>query len=285
MLNQATKQNLIRKAHWADAVQLLPDGTPLFSWCDIDPVDLCNRSCVFCPRSDPTVAPNNKLYMSQRLADKIASELYYLDYKGAVIFCGTGEPLLHPNFVELIRPFMGLHVEMVTNGDRLTPKLISDLYASGMSFINVSCYDGPHQLDKFHAMFDGLADASMYQLRDRWYSADEDFGVKLTNRAGTIQAGHQPAVDTQSPCQYPSYAATISWNGDFLLCPQDFARRQRYGNLNDQTLVEIWTSRAYHKRRMRLLNKREGLSPCGSCNCDGQIHGADHAKLWQGDKT
>ena len=31
----------------------------------------------------------------------------------------------------------------------------------------------------------------MMILRDRWYNADSEFGLKLTNRAGTIKTGNQ----------------------------------------------------------------------------------------------
>ena len=73
-------------------------------------------------------------------------------------------------------------VEIITNGDTLSSK-IQDLYLAGVSKVLVSMYDGPEQVEKFTTM---TKKANVPQdviiLRDRWYNADSDFGVKLTNR-------------------------------------------------------------------------------------------------------
>ena len=37
-------------------------------------------------------------------------------------------------------------------------------------------------------------------LRDRWYSDKQDFGVRLTNRTGTINLGKQQKVDLNKKC-------------------------------------------------------------------------------------
>ena len=51
-------------------------------------------------------------------------------------------------------------------------------------------------------------------LRDRWYNADSDFGVKLTNRAGTIETGNQISKNKFSKCFYTAYQFLVDWNGD-----------------------------------------------------------------------
>ena len=35
---------------------------------EINPTELCNRRCSFCPRSDPSVYPNRSLHMSIQTA-------------------------------------------------------------------------------------------------------------------------------------------------------------------------------------------------------------------------
>ena len=78
-LNEATKANLLRKSGFIDDVQLIND-VPLFSWIDLNITELCNRKCVFCPRIDDAVYPNQNLHMSTKLASKIAAELKELDF-------------------------------------------------------------------------------------------------------------------------------------------------------------------------------------------------------------
>lgn len=281
MLTAATAFNLERKAHWADHVQIR-EGVPLPSWIDLNLTELCNRKCVFCPRVNPEVYPNQPLHMSVRLAGKIASELRSWKFEGAVVLCGFGEPLLHPRIVDIVEQFgQDIRVEIVTNGDRLDAPLIARLGAAGVDFFNVSMYDGPQQIAPLTAMFKRAGCSSnQYLLRDRWHAAEQDYGLKLTNRAGTINVGHQPDVDQTAPCFYVGYSLALDWNGDVLLCVQDWTKRLRFGNASSQSLWDIWTSKVIHKRRMILASGRRDQAPCSGCNADGCLHGAGHIEAW-----
>ena len=48
-------------------------------------------------------------------------------------------------------------------------------------------YDGKHQIDKFNRMVEESGvPKDFIILRDRWYDEKKDYGLKLTNRTGTI---------------------------------------------------------------------------------------------------
>jgi len=280
-LNEATKANLRRKSEFIDDVQLI-DGMPLFSWIDLNITELCNRKCVFCPRIDDAVYPNQNLHMSQKLASKIADELKALDYRGAIVLSGFGESLLHPEHLEIIRTLRGAHrLEIVSSGDRLTVQSIQDLSAAGIDCFIVSMYDGPEQREKFTKLF---AEAGLgtdaYILRDRWHNSEDEYGLKLTNRAGLVNVGNQPEVDVGSACYYPSYSMVIDWNGDVLLCVQDWNKRVKAGNVFADSMWDIWTSSTLSKYRKRLMNKDRSMSPCNKCNTDGKLHGQNHKDHW-----
>lgn len=285
MLTEATADNLARKAKIIDPVQWI-DGAPAPKWIELSLTELCNRSagspkaCRFCPRIDPKFYPNQDLSMSVGLVAKIADELRSIAFQGAVVLCGFGEPLLHPDLVAVVAALRGLRVEIVTNGDRLNVERIRALSGAGCRQFVVSMYDGEHQRATFKAMF-AAAGCVDYVLRDRWHSEDDDFGLKLTNRAGAVTVGNQPAVDASRPCFYPAYSMQIDWNGDVLLCPQLWDKKLKFGNLHQQTIMDVWRSSALHKRRMRLLKGRAGLSGCEGCNTEGTCHGADHAAAWE----
>jgi radical SAM protein with 4Fe4S-binding SPASM domain len=145
----------------------------------------------------------------------------------------------------------------------------------------VSMYDGPHQIPHFDEMFRAAGiKPKDYILRDRWHNAASDFGLKLTNRAGTIDAGYQRVVDTNNLCFYPAYSMAVDWNGDVLLCVQDWNKRLRFGNLNGQSLFETWQAKALHKRRLKLMQIGRDNEPCSNCNADGCFHGRDHVTKW-----
>ena len=90
-------------------------------------------------------------------------------------------------------------------------------------------------------------------LRDRWYDKDNNFGVKLTNRTGTIKIGNQIKLDTHTTCYYPSYQFLVDWNGDIFFCPQDWQRRVTMGNMMQQSIYEIWCGKILSKYRKLLI--------------------------------
>ena len=44
---------------------------PVPSWIELSIIDVCNRSCVFCPKSNPLVAPDTYQQMENNLIEKL----------------------------------------------------------------------------------------------------------------------------------------------------------------------------------------------------------------------
>ncbi len=191
--------------------------------------------------------------------------------------------MLHPELINLCRAFdPKTRLEIVTNGDRLTSEVVRDLQAASVNYLVVSMYDGPHQIDHFKKIFaESGVDDEFFVLRDRWHSKEDEFGLKLTNRAGTIHVGDQPDIDTSKPCYYPHYSLAIDWNGDVLLCVQDWNKKVKFGNAHDSSLVEIWRSSQMQKYRHPLGNGQRIHLPCSQCNADGTLHGYNHVEAWE----
>ncbi len=282
-MNESLKENLRRKSNYIDNVQI-HEGVPLFSWIDINITELCNRKCEFCPRIDDVIYPNQNLNMDIKLAQKISNELKNLKYKGVVVFSGYSEPTLHPNLIEIISAFKdSARLELVTNGDKLTKNNISELSIAGINHFVVSMYDGPHQVKFFENLFNeaGIENNNV-TLRDRWHSEEDGFGIKLTNRAGTINVGKQEIVDNAKKCFYTAYSMTVDWNGDVLLCMQDWHKKVKFGNLNVVSLMDAWKTTHFNRYRNGLIKgKRDKFSPCNLCNTDGTLHGENHVKFWE----
>ncbi len=281
IFEQTILKNVERKGKFIDQIQHV-DNIPLFSWIDLNPTELCNRRCVFCPRKDDTFYPNQNLHVDLALARKIASELHEYKYRGGLNLCGYGDPLLHPDIVGLVKVFgRDIHTEMVTNGDKLHKELAQKLFDAGLDVLLVSLYDGPYQIDYFKELFASAGiEENQYILRDRWYSVEEDYGVKLTNRAGSVQAGNQARVENARPCYYTHYSLQIDWNGDVMLCAQDFNKKIKFGNLYAKSMLEIWTSRNARKYREMLGKGYRGIYPCINCNVNGTLHGSKHCEEW-----
>lgn len=282
---ETIQNNILRKKPILDKDPDFFENIPLPSWIELSLIDVCNRACSFCPKSDEKIAPNTNQKMSISLIKKLTGDLKRINFSGAFCLCGYGEPMLHKEILSFTNELGSLGgVEIITNGDLINHKTLIDIYNSKATRLLISLYDGPEQLDKFKKIIDETKiDKNFVILRDRWYSDKIDYGVKLTNRTGTITIGNQPNVkDYQNTkCFYTAYQVLIDWNGDVFLCPQDWQRRVTMGNIMQQDFFDIWKGPALSKYRRNLLKGNRVLNPCNSCNADGMVYGEKHYKVWK----
>ena len=282
-LNKTIKLNLKRRTVIVDDKLVKHKGVPVPSWIELSIIDVCNRSCLFCPKSDPAIAPNTYERMSMKLIEKLTKELKEINFNGSVTLCGYGEPMLHTEVFLFVKKLAeAAFVEIVTNGDTLKPEAINKLYNSNANKLLISLYDGPEQLSKFKSMVEkSNVPQDFVILRDRWHDETKDYGLKLTNRSGTINVGKQEDLNKYTYCNYPSYSLMIDWNGDVFLCPQDWQRKVTMGNVMKENLYEIWTGDIISEYRKNLLKGKRCDSPCKECNAEGTILGKQHALNWR----
>ena len=69
------KKNLKRRSYIVDQDIKFYKKIPLPTWIELSLIDVCNRSCSFCPKSDPSIAPNTYQKVSSLLIDKLSNEL------------------------------------------------------------------------------------------------------------------------------------------------------------------------------------------------------------------
>ena len=100
---ETIEQNIIRKKPILDREPQFFNNVPIPSWIELSLIDVCNRKCVFCPKSDPAVAPDTYQKMNMKLIEKFTDELKKINYKGSVVLCGYGEPMLHKDIYEIYK--------------------------------------------------------------------------------------------------------------------------------------------------------------------------------------
>ncbi len=282
-VNKQIKINIKRRTVIVDDQLIYHKGIPIPSWIELSIIDVCNRSCSFCPKADPKIAPNTYQKMTMSLVEKLTNDLKKINYQGSVTLCGYGEPMLHKGVFEMSKKLSeASFVEIVTNGDTLKSDTIKKLYNSNVNKLLISLYDGPDQVTKFKKMAnEAKVPEDFVILRDRWHGADKDYGLKLTNRTGTIDIGNQDSIGTFTYCNYPSYSVLIDWNGDVFLCPQDWQRKMTTGNIEKEDFFKIWTGSTISKFRKNLLEGNRCDKPCTECNAEGTVLGKNHASAWK----
>lgn len=263
----------------------IPNDISTLQSIELNIIELCNRRCVFCPRNDPTVYYNRDLKMSIDTAHNIGKKLKNISYKYRIGFSGFGEPILHPNIIDILKIIFGYikdtvkTYEISSNGDILTEDVILKLYDSGITKIMVNLYDGEYQVEKFENLFSKLnISKNLYILRHNYCHNDDKFRLILNNRSGMSKnvevLGKLPMM---VECYFPFYKMFIDWDGSLGLCQNDWGRKSDISksllNINTHSIHEMWMSDEMNKYRRLLLKKDRSISPCRLCNTHGTLIG------------
>lgn len=248
--------------------------------------ELCTRKCGFCPRADKTVYPNRKLFMSLETITSLGNECAINKYRGDFHFSGFGESLTHPHFFELIQTLRSIlpnnHFALTTNGDLLSKDVCRKIYNSGINHIILSCYDGAEAYDNLEKMLNDVS--PNYEIRKLWINPEETLEQmvdrnKFNNRSGavsTVTFEKDLENNKNNSCYLPFYKLVFDYNGDALLCCNDWFRKHKgFGNIHHNTLQSIWYSDEFKKVRDNLkAGKRDGPA-CTNCSIKGNLVGKE----------
>lgn len=264
---------------------------PFFSLIEFNLSGLCNRTCVFCPRSNPKVFPNINEHIPLELYEKAMRELAEVDYDGMILFSGFGEPLLYKNLEVIIemskRYCPRTRIETITDGDFVTPMKLRALFMAGLDALLISLYDGPDQVEKFESMRDEVGlEESQIVLRRRYLPAEQHYGITLVNRAGMVEIPEVGIGPLKEPlkrrCFYPFYQVVVNYDGAVLLCTHDWGKKLIVGNLRDKSIHELWDSPIIQRVRRSLAKADRNFAPCNVCDADGTLMGEAHFQEWMG---
>ena len=244
---------------------------------EINPIEICNRSCEFCPRSMPKLYPNQNLKTSNQLIEKIAQDLQEISYTGRVGFVGFGEPTLHKGLVKQIKIISQVKtisvIEVNTNGDFLTREKVKEYADAGLTHLTVSMYD-----KDISKQLESLVKGTCLELVVR-HCYSEKFELKIVNR-NEIFTGLESKSITRN-CYIPFYKMFIDWNGTVLTCSEDWGRKSDLGNVFRSSIKDIWLGKAINQYRLKLgQGARKDCDPCKSCNINGTLWGHDQHKFF-----
>jgi radical SAM protein with 4Fe4S-binding SPASM domain len=263
---------------------------PLFSQIELSITGLCNRTCEFCPRVDPEVYPNVNENMKIELHAKIVEELGRYQYAGLIGYSGFSEPFLHKQLHVMLAQGRAAcpkaRQEVYTNGDFVTVETLRQLFDAGMTSLHISMYDGPQQRGEFEAVLaQGGFSEDQVILRNRYLPREQQYGLTLSNRAGMIsfsKTGVQPLREPlKLQCFYPFYMMMVDHKGDVMICSHDWGKKLVVGNLERQSVSEVWTSPRMRSVRQLLGNSDRRLPACRECDVQGTHIGRDHFERWQ----
>ncbi len=287
--------------HWFWRTEAPPTG-PI--GLNVEPTNACNLKCYTCS-SDGT---RKRGFMDLNLFRKIIDQAPESGVHEIFLF-EAGEPMLHKDLPKMVEYVVskGLVSWLVTNGTLLTREKSEALLDAGLDNMWVS-FDGDNKEDyekmrvganyeevidniktflrlkkergsnkpfislqmlkllenpnqeidpKFIAQFDGLPldDISARNPHD-WRG--EKSGIR-----------HEEWGRAYFPCQVFWSAMSIAWDGRVLGCSADLNGQQIFGDLNNQTIMEVWNGEGMRRHRRLLKQRRyDELDLCANCHAN-----------------
>jgi MoaA/NifB/PqqE/SkfB family radical SAM enzyme len=254
----------------------------------IQTIDLCNRSCAFCPNKYDLRKSGAK--MTTEVFEKVLADLHSMHYCGRISPYLMNEPLLDSRIFDMIARIRELFPENVvslnTNGDALmaSTSVSERLVGSGVDAVLISCYDQEAEFERLSKFVRDLASRFPKVLLDDYGSP-----VRIRERNGRMnlrvrwvpealpsfwnRGGNAPnPVPTHSmaaigECRFPRRKMYINYKGEAVLCCSDWRFEVVLGNVRDATLAQIWRGREYKRIRELHRGGRAGDIPlCRACN-------------------
>lgn len=250
-----------------DEVERLHNNQPLFDNIEVETINRCNGNCSFCPVSR-SADPREKKIMSRDLFESIVCQLEEINYSGRFTTYSNNEPLLDERIVSF-NQFAREHLpnarmHLFTNGTLLTmdkfialtdvlDELIIDNYHQQLELIK-PC----EQIKEYCEIHPELKKKVTISLRK-----PQEI---LTSRGGTAPNRKELVEYRKERCVLPFKQMIIRPDGKISLCCNDALGRYTLGDVNKESLLDIWYGSGFQMVRKCLYKGRENWGNCKNCD-------------------
>ncbi len=265
---------------------------------------VCNAKCPNCPYTNSNIRSDylDQPFMHEKTFKIIADQCG--KYGAWVRISGGGEPMLHPQAVELIEyaKKAGAKVGLITNGSRFTEKSISRLLEANTDMIEFSVdaadkktYSQVRKGLKWETLV--LNVNKMVDIRNRLKSETKIIASGVNQAGVDIDAVERfwgPIVDNfqkrkyltwgindpsksadptpylppeeQIPCPFIFERLNIDSRGKIMVCGFDIAAVTDMGNIHEKSIEEIWHGEGFELYRQKHLSGRgSDIELCKNC--------------------
>lgn len=272
--------------------------------CVLSFVYVCNSRCPSCPYTNSGIRKSyrDRLFMKPETFRRIADECGR--YGAWLRISGGGEPMLHPQAVELMEyaKKVGAKVGLITNGSRFDLSSIKRLLKSQIDMIEFSVDAGdPHTYAELRPGLNWQRLVRNVKRMVVWRnklksktkiiaSAVNQVGVDIKN----IEKKWGPLVDNFQKRKYltwgindPNYSAdatpylppeahipcpfiferlNIDSRGKVMACGFDIVGKTNMGNIHRQSIQKIWHGPQFEfYRQMHLAKRGQEIPLCKNC--------------------
>ena len=146
MSQQVLNYTALRKAKRLPLVEMVPIAAPFTIY--IEPTNICNFRCSYCPESFPDFAERSGGLHSLGMHDylRIAEQIEKLGVLKVINFYMMGEPFSNPLLCDFIRIAKDRRladtVIVTSNASLLKEKIFESILNSGLDYLRISVYGG-----------------------------------------------------------------------------------------------------------------------------------------------
>jgi len=262
---------------------------------DVELTNHCNLNCHFCGQQ---IMTRPKGFMSDRIFKKIVNECSR--HKTPIRLIRWGEPFLHPQIIDFCRyaKSKGILLHITTNGLLITEQQMKDLIEMGLDSIIFSFQGATkegyetmrdnNQYDKLKEnilKFIGLrkdkpfihisstmtneTEDEINAFRDYWGKIVDSVGIGKTNlsRVPNQLRAQETIEHIYRPCKEVYQKLSVDWDGKVAGCCSDWDNYFTVGDINKDTIKNVWNNSERLKAFRVLLdnNAHKSLTLCSVC--------------------
>ena len=243
--------------------------TPIFANCMIETINRCNGSCEFCPANKKEEQRPLKK-MTDEMFYKIIYQLHDIGWKGKLYLNINNEPFLDKRILKFAQfaksKIPDVFISVFSNGTLLTPQKIESM-VDYIDELVLNDYSERYILSKTHRL--------IYQYIRRHKKRFSNMNIIINRRYGkeilATRAGNAPNKPKRNnkittPCIYPFLDFLIFPDGMVGMCCNDCKEVSNFGNIAQNTLLEIWNNKKFYELRSAMMKGRDSYLFCQECD-------------------
>lgn len=239
----------------------------LFHHVEIETVNRCNGVCSFCPVS---VRNEQRPYskMSDKLFKKIINELAEINYKGRLALFSNNEPLLDDRILDFHKyarkmlPNARMH--LYSNGTLMNKEIFLELLQY-LDELIIDNYNQELELIPISKIIKEYAEENPEVIKKVTIVLRKPNEI-LTSRGGDAPNRTNVYIEKGISCIQPYQQLIIRPDGKVSLCCNDALGKSTMGDVNKESLVDIWYGKKFSEIRELILNGRENFEHCKNCD-------------------
>lgn len=263
----------------------------------VEPSVICNLRCTMCFQNDDELRKSGGGCMDVDLWKKVIDEAVENGCK-ALTIAGRGEPLINKHIVEMLDYLKDkfLEIKLNTNGLLMNDDVIRSILRNNICVVFSA--EGSNEVEylnvrkggdfnvlvdnikRFHQLrkiefpdsisksricgvaFDSINTTKYYEF---WAEIVDE--VAITQYEERKDTYNNKITTQRNRCARLWQRIYVWCDGDISPCDVDYLKKLTMGNVNNNSIREIWNGRDFMKiRRLHHCGEREKINPCNRCD-------------------